>query len=93
MEFAFFRFDEQLVLGKKLEDLSDMDDMFLSRVGKHEDVIKVDVPVQHVLEKVVYQGLEHSRRVGQSERHHQEFVVSASHVKGCLPLIPLPYLY
>jgi hypothetical protein len=91
MEFAFFRFDEKLVLQKTLENLSDMEDMYLSRVGKDKDVIKVDEyePVQHVPE----QGLEHSRSVGQSEWHHQVFVVHASHVKGGLPLIPFLYPY
>ena len=58
MEFVFLCFDEQLVLQKKLEDLSDMSDMFLS-----EDVIEVDEhePVQHVTENVFNQGLEHTR--------------------------------
>jgi hypothetical protein len=95
MECAFVRFDIQLVLQKTLEDLPITADMFLWRVGKHEDIIKVDEyePVQHVPENVVYQGLEHSRSVGQSKRYHQVFVVPANCVKVGLPLIPLPDLY
>lgn len=89
MEFTFFCFDIQL------EDLSDMEIMFLSRVGKHGDVIKVEEyePVQHVLENVVYQGLEHSRSVGQARWHHQVFAVPASCVKCGLQLIPFPGRY
>ena len=69
--------------------------MFLSRVGKHKDIIKVYKyeSVQHVPENVIYQGLEHSRSVSQSERHHQVFVVPTSHVKDGLSLIPFPDPY
>lgn len=43
-----------------------MEDMFLSRAGKHEDVIEVDEHklVQHVTENIVNQSLDHSRSVG-----------------------------
>ena len=77
MEFSFLCFDLQL------EDLSDMEDMFLRRVGKHEDVINVDEyePVQHVPENIVYRGLEHSRGFGHSEWQHQVFVVPTSRAR------------
>lgn len=69
--------------------------VFLSQAGKNKDVIEVDEhePIQHITENVVNQGLEHSSSVGQSEWHHQVFVLPASHVKGSLPLVPFlcPY--
>ena len=42
MEFTFFCFNKELVLQESLEDLSDVEKMFLSCAGKDEDVIEVD---------------------------------------------------
>ena len=68
MEFAFFGFDKKLVLQEMLEDLSDVENVFLSRTGKGNDVVKVDEhePVQHVAENIIHQSPEHSRGVDET---------------------------
>jgi hypothetical protein len=78
----FFRFNKQMVLQEALEDLSDKD---FVEIDKHK-------PVQHVTEHIVDQGLEHCGCVGQTKRHNQVLVVSASRIEGCLPLISFLYL-
>jgi hypothetical protein len=72
-----------------------LENMFLSQAGKDKDVVEVDEHelVQHIPENVIDQGLEHSRSIGQTKRHHQVFIVSASSVEGCLPLVTFPYPY
>jgi hypothetical protein len=46
-----------------LENLSDLEHVFLGRVGENEDAVKVDEdkPVQHVAENIIHSSLEHSQ--------------------------------
>jgi hypothetical protein len=55
MEFTLLCFHKQLVLQQELEDLSDMEDMLLSRTGENKDVVKVykHKLIQHVTEHIV----------------------------------------
>ena len=46
MDLALFRLNEQLVLQKVLENLPDMEHMFLGEAGEDEDVINLsDLPI------------------------------------------------
>ncbi|XP_070304212.1 uncharacterized protein [Salvelinus sp. IW2-2015] len=87
MELALFHLNEQLVLQKALENLPDIEHMFLGGAAEDEDVINVDEdePVQHVAENVIHQSLEHGRGVGEAKGHDQIFVVAAGRVEGGLP--------
>ena len=66
--------------------------MLLLGVGKNQDVVEIDenLPVEHVAEYVIDQGLEDSRRIGEAEWHDQILVVACRGVEGGLPLISLP---
>jgi hypothetical protein len=93
IELTLFRLKKQLVLQKALENLSDVELVFLGGAGENEDVINVaeDEPVQHVTENIIHQSLEHGRGVGEAKVHDQIFVVATGHVEGGLPLFPLSY--
>lgn len=54
--------------------------------GEDQDFVKVDkhVPVQHVSEHVVNQGLQDGTAVG----HHLALVMTPQHIECGLPLIP-----
>ena len=93
MELALLCFYKHLVLQEALENLSDVEHMFLGGAGEDEDVIEVDKdePVQHVAENIIDQSLEHSRGVGNAKWHDQILVVTTGRVEGGLPLIPFPH--
>jgi hypothetical protein len=78
MEFTLLSFHKKLVLQEPLENLSDVEHVFLGGAGENEDEVEVDKyePVQHVTENIIHQSMEHSRGVGK--------------VKW-LPLVPFPY--
>jgi len=42
---------------------------------RNEDIVKVDhyKDVSHISEDMIHEGLEHSRRIGESHGHNQEF--------------------
>lgn len=81
-----------------LENQADMLNVFLLCLQKDEDVINVnkDKPVQHVVEDIAHQCLEHSGQsrntVGQSKRHHQTLEVPQRGIKGGFPFTPLTNL-
>lgn len=68
--------------------------VFLLILGEAQDIIEVDeyVPVQHIPEHVVHQGLEDGGGVGSAEGHHQVLVMSFRCVAGRFPRIPLSNL-
>lgn len=95
MEFLLLCFHQNLFLQEALENLSDVEHVFLGGVGENEDVVEVDIskPVQHVAENIIHQSLEHSRSVSKATWHDQILVVTTGHVEGSLPLVPFPYLH
>ena len=91
MELTFLCLYIQGVLQEALEDRLDMMNVLLFGPGEDEYIIKIhkDISVEHVSEHIIDEGLEHSRSIGEPERHHQVFVMSCRGVEGRLPLIPL----
>jgi signal transduction histidine kinase len=78
MKCALLCFYKKLDLQEALENLPDVDHMFLGGAGEDKDVIKVDKDelVQHVMENIINQSLEHSRGVGKVKWHDQILIVS-----------------
>lgn len=76
-----------------MKNLSDVENLFLGGAGEDKDVVEVDEdePVQHVVENIINQSLEHSRGVGKPKLHDLILVVTAGCVEDSLPLIPFPY--
>lgn len=66
-----------------MENLSDVEHIFLAGTGEDEDK---DKPVQHVPENVIDQTLEHSRGIGKAKWHEQILVMTTGRVEGGLPL-------
>ena len=58
MEFTFFCFHNKLVLQEALENLSEVEHLFLDRAGENEDVVEADEDelVQHVPENIIHQS-------------------------------------
>lgn len=71
--------------------MSNMEDVFLGRTGKNQDVVEVDEheTIYHIPEHIVYQALE--KHVSVTKRHDQVLIMSTGSVEGCLPLIPFVY--
>jgi hypothetical protein len=83
MEFALLYFYKQLVLQEVLENLLDMEHMFLGGTREDKDVISVDKyePVQHVMENIIDMRLEHSRGIDKAKWHDQILIVTAGPVE------------
>lgn len=60
-----------------LQHGSDLMDMFFKCIRVNQDIINVDNDglIQHVLEDVINEYLEHRRTVDQPERHNKIFTV------------------
>jgi hypothetical protein len=71
MELALLCLHKQLILQKALKDLPGMEHMFLRGAGEDEVVLNVDQdePVQHVVENIIHQSMEHRRGIGEAKGH------------------------
>ena len=91
MEFAVLCFYRKL-LGESVGE-SVGRGVFLGGAGEDEDVIEVeDDPVQHVMENIINQSLEH-RGVGKAKGYDQVLIVATGRVEGSLPFVTFPYLH
>lgn len=73
MELTLLHFDMQIVTQEALQDLSNMQNVFMRILQEDEDIIQADKDksIEHISEDVIYEYLKNCLSVSQSEGTHQ----------------------
>ena len=90
VEYAFFRFKEEVVVAKYLQYFFDDLCVVFMIVGEDEYVVHVNCNMSlcnKVAENVIHKRLECGRRIGESEKHNGGFEKSFVGAEGGFPFV------
>ncbi|KIM65183.1 hypothetical protein SCLCIDRAFT_113623, partial [Scleroderma citrinum Foug A] len=82
MELTLFGFSKELVLAQALKHFLNMLDVVLHIVYYHTDI-------EHICEDQVDKSLKGSWGIGETKRHHLQFIGAVASAEGDFPLIAL----